>query len=987
MLQTANLPKSSKISYAEIVVGKPDSKDKDEFKVGDDQLIDYSVSLSEGAGLSSVIFRVLDPNKKILDKYLQFIEENNGLDPVEAGEKKVIPSEPTTPSQPTEPTMDEQTTTAGGKVLWAETLASTYGWGSVYDGGDTGAYGDKIQWESMTAAMADRKYKYAKIKVTSLVTGKSVVVKIVDRGPFGIAPNGKVIRPLQEHPTRKIDLVRGAWRALTGNAPPGLHKVKIELIEGSSTSVKETPKVIKPTVKPATTPATKTGEKVAKATETATKQKAIGSFNPNQTVRDWPKPGKQPTKNILLAGGHRIDINTGTNGTSNQSLNYAGETRTIESVLTEFTLEVFTAEAKKAGFNVIPPPGLPAFRGDAARRAYQDAMVASGGSAYLMELHYDEPQGRSGVIPGGKYDKSGRSLSAIDVALAEQFGSFSFMHRSDGGGLGAIRRGITILEVSALTSAFTNLTIQAANTGDKTALFEALRPYAKKFVLALNRANGLKTSEDAQGDAVNSTQSAQVETGAIAKSSCGSPITIKLGFDGQTFVANSFIHTGIKFNQSSRVLEFAGHAASWVMTQRIKNSAYSNMTLKQIAAKITKSYGMKLEMDEEGEKYEYFPQRNSSDYESLLTECRRLGFKVYCQGKTLYIKRRENVTAAKPAFVLVYGENMGIDFQINHQAGKDGSGGARSADPAQNNTTGEVKFELDADTGKVKQVRKENLIGTGSKEGQSTFTTGNAISLPKPITTGQKSDGQGKENDKRSKGIQASCEFPTTPEALLITPDTAFKTEGISKTADRYWVVESITHSYKNGASITSVALYSPLKSKSPSPAISSASASAPEKASTPQQPIESAADFDPNAPKFIRPCPGSLTSKHRTENPRRPKHRGIDISSIGGNGAGGKVVAAASGTVTVCISYCKNGDRACGGRGGNYITIDHGGGWKSRYMHLHPGTVKVAENQKVKQGEMLGIEGNSGDSRGTHLHFEIWKGGTDLNPRKYIGM
>ena len=57
---------------------------------------------------------------------------------------------------------------------------------------------------------------------------------------------------------------------------------------------------------------------------------------------------------------------------------------------------------------------------------------------------------------------------------------------------------------------------------------------------------------------------------------------------------------------------------------------------------------------------------------------------------------------------------------------------------------------------------------------------------------------------------------------------------------------------------------------------------------------------------------------------------------------------------------------------GGNYVSIDHGDGYKSQYMHMQ--TIKVSVGQTVKKGQLIGYVGNTGKTTGYHLHFTIRK-------------
>lgn len=124
----------------------------------------------------------------------------------------------------------------------------------------------------------------------------------------------------------------------------------------------------------------------------------------------------------------------------------------------------------------------------------------------------------------------------------------------------------------------------------------------------------------------------------------------------------------------------------------------------------------------------------------------------------------------------------------------------------------------------------------------------------------------------------------------------------------------------------------------------------------------------------YIRPASGPITSPY---GPRWGSfHYGIDI----GNKRGTPVVAAASGKVIKVISGCKEGVTSCGGRYGNYITIEHSNGQRTVYAHLQ--NINVSVGQKVSQGSKIGTIGNTGRSTGPHLHFQIEKSnGSTIKP------
>ena len=92
-------------------------------------------------------------------------------------------------------------------------------------------------------------------------------------------------------------------------------------------------------------------------------------------------------------------------------------------------------------------------------------------------------------------------------------------------------------------------------------------------------------------------------------------------------------------------------------------------------------------------------------------------------------------------------------------------------------------------------------------------------------------------------------------------------------------------------------------------------------------------------------------------------KHNGIDIVvSDKGRTMGHDIVAPQSGKV-ITVGY---GDSSCG----NYIEIDHGNGLVTRYYHMS--AILVSLGQSVSQGQVIGKVGDTGNTTGPHLHFEV---------------
>ena len=96
--------------------------------------------------------------------------------------------------------------------------------------------------------------------------------------------------------------------------------------------------------------------------------------------------------------------------------------------------------------------------------------------------------------------------------------------------------------------------------------------------------------------------------------------------------------------------------------------------------------------------------------------------------------------------------------------------------------------------------------------------------------------------------------------------------------------------------------------------------------------------------------------------------HLGIDIAA----GAGAPVYAADSGVVTMAQGGYNYGY-------GNVIQIDHGNGYSTIYAHLNAYFVSTC--QSVSAGQQIATAGNTGNSQGAHLHFEVRQGGGFINP------
>lgn len=120
----------------------------------------------------------------------------------------------------------------------------------------------------------------------------------------------------------------------------------------------------------------------------------------------------------------------------------------------------------------------------------------------------------------------------------------------------------------------------------------------------------------------------------------------------------------------------------------------------------------------------------------------------------------------------------------------------------------------------------------------------------------------------------------------------------------------------------------------------------------------------------YSHPFDGPITSFFGWRETR--EHKGIDIDLDKGD----KVSAAFDGMVRVARMY---------GGFGNVVIIRHYNGLETVYAHLSK--IKVEPGQLISAGDIIGLGGNTGHSRGSHLHFEIRFKGQPINPKYIISL
>jgi len=102
-----------------------------------------------------------------------------------------------------------------------------------------------------------------------------------------------------------------------------------------------------------------------------------------------------------------------------------------------------------------------------------------------------------------------------------------------------------------------------------------------------------------------------------------------------------------------------------------------------------------------------------------------------------------------------------------------------------------------------------------------------------------------------------------------------------------------------------------------------------------------------------------------------REQHGGLDFAGTRGT----EVLSVASGVVTWAANQTGYGKT---------VEIDHGNGYSTRYAHSEKLTVNVGDH--VTAGQVIALMGSSGRASAPHVHFEVMKNGSRINPARFVG-
>lgn len=497
----------------------------------------------------------------------------------------------------------------------------------------------------------------------------------------------------------------------------------------------------------------------------------------------------------------------------------------------------------------------------------------------------------------------------------------------------------------------------------------------------------------------------------IENASKGTEIIVEMGYPG-SLTEFHYVHVGTEASgRSPDTTTFQGQCVRWLMTRRKKNTAYTNITLRQLAQKVAAAYGLKLDMEGDGPTYSFLSQDGISDYQLLLRESRAIGYGLTDTKNVLILKPlRPNFTG----FVIT--RDMLLDkgaLRFTDRASADRIPLSALTPNQPSATATDPKTAKDRGTGQPNQVKPEDasaagktgamvtggtvapMTGTPAVESakntpinEQTPTIADPIStvkagqiLPSSVTAlpnqqigaiALGTDGRAEAQrlvaeQKRVKGYESTARLIMSPESVTLAPGSiiAISEEVVPYPFAREWRVSTARHSIQGGKATTELHFYSPQAAKTDNldgvqttPVDNSGQATAPPgKLQNPMPGTDRGTPFDPS---------GSIRG--------RP-HKGIDLA---GDRDDYPILAAESGTI-FDSGYRDDGY-------GNAVLIRHEGLWEG-YVTLygHLSKINVSNGQKVAKGQVIGVEGSTGFSTGPHLHFEVRKNGQHIDPESVI--
>ncbi len=482
------------------------------------------------------------------------------------------------------------------------------------------------------------------------------------------------------------------------------------------------------------------------------------------------------------------------------------------------------------------------------------------------------------------------------------------------------------------------------NALDKATIIanSAQNTYLPKVQSLLQQA-GAATSTIQDKPAVTPAPSNSADSTALESTVKGNKLTVSIL--GTTF---EFFHQGTETSHQGTT-KITGQGIRWVLNRRKRNKTEKGLKLSELTKKVATSHKLKAEyLADVDPIYVHINQQNITDYQLLKRECDRAGLFLSESKGVLTVKSLRSLKDS--TFVLELGKNL-MTYSI-----KDAAIDTYRDDAGSALLQADAKVELNPITGQFEQKRVDiDTTKDSSSTGKDkTDTSGTLVPGQDALVNASKA------RTKRVKGLPSSFTIPLTEETLQIEPLFAIRTKGLPSTFNRVWLVDSIRHSVAAGT--TTIDCYSPVEVIAPADSQPVSQNAA--QGST--QVLTTATNGG-----FIWGTKGLVTSAMGSRIAPLPgassNHGGTDI----GAPVGTPVVAGKAGVV-ITAAYA--------GNAGNLVTIKHDQGYTTLYMHLH--TIMVKLGQQVQQGQQIGTVGNTGNSTGAHLHYEIRRNGQKLAPQ-----
>lgn len=422
----------------------------------------------------------------------------------------------------------------------------------------------------------------------------------------------------------------------------------------------------------------------------------------------------------------------------------------------------------------------------------------------------------------------------------------------------------------------------------------------------------------------------------------GQEVVLRLTVEASTIFL-PMVHTGISHDANTGLTSFTAQGLQWLLARQPINIDLETVSHTEAIELLTEGYMLDLELPQDREPH-------ISVYgQTVLSYLREVssgsGRPLRIRGNTISLTER----SVQPLSIdLKLGDNL-ASFQVSHQA-ETGTAdpSTRSSEPSERSPMSQRFYQVDALTGEATQFRE-----AATAEALTNVFAGVSTTPRRTLDTNQASA------DQRFKGVRATAVVENTPSLLMANPDDAPRLNLGSVFTDRYWVIESLSHSRDSSGKLTStLSLYTPLKARQPATTTANGAV---------LQGTQVNGWTQPMLGMRVTGCGNRFLTASR------PTHAGIDVWTTGSDIS---VIAAKAGVVTIVQD---DGDGY-----GQWVEVDHRDGSSSRYAHLASFAVTVG--QEVVAGTVLGQGGSTGDSSGLHLHFEIRLNGQAVDPESILG-